>query len=217
MALTSPSETTSGATEPKRVGRKRDHSRDAVILDAALDALAEDGYEGMTMDSVALRARAGKATMYRRWPSKAHLVVDAVVRMGQRDLDLANLPDAGSLREDLRALIGAQDGRYVGEQRVQVMAALVSMLATDTTGLAQAAHAATLTPWIDANRILLQRAVDRGEISADLDLQTLARVVPSMAMYRSSIERREIDDDFLHAVIDGVLLPAVKLQPPDSG
>ncbi|MGI8475910.1 MAG: TetR family transcriptional regulator, partial [Thermomicrobiales bacterium] len=53
-----------------RVGRKRDHTRDAAILAAALVVLAEVGYAGMTMDMVAVRAKAGKATVYRRWSSK---------------------------------------------------------------------------------------------------------------------------------------------------
>ncbi len=53
-----------------KVGRKRDHTRDAVILDAALEVLAEVGYTGMTMDMVAVRAKAGKGTVYRRWSSK---------------------------------------------------------------------------------------------------------------------------------------------------
>ena len=205
----------SKGVEPGRVGRRRDQARDAVILDAALDALADEGFDGMTMDSVALRAKAGKGTMYRRWPSKAHLVVDAVIQMGQRDVDVDHLPDTGSLRGDLRALLTKQEGHYDRRRRVQVVAGLVSMLATDTTGLAETANAACVTPWIDANRTLLQRAVDRGEIPVGLEIETLARVIPSMAMYRASIERKDIDDSFLLAIMDGVLLPAVG-QPPAS-
>ena len=67
-----------------RLGRKRDHTRDPEILDVALDVLAETGYDGMTIDMVATRAKAGKATLYRRWPSKADLVLDAVACMKGR-------------------------------------------------------------------------------------------------------------------------------------
>ena len=68
-----------------RLGRRRDHSRDPEILDAALEVLSEYGYDGMTIEMVANRAKAGKATLYRRGPSKAGLVVDAVVCMQQAD------------------------------------------------------------------------------------------------------------------------------------
>ena len=60
-----------------RGGRPRDATRDAVIMSAALEVLAEHGYDRMTMDQVAKRAGAGKATLYRRWPSKADLVAQA--------------------------------------------------------------------------------------------------------------------------------------------
>src|ERR1700712_1282335 len=92
-------------SEPSKLGRKRDHSRDAEILQAALDVLAETGYDGMTIDMVAARAQAGKATLYRRWPSKAELVLDAVACMKQSDLHPDELPDTGTLRGDLLSMI----------------------------------------------------------------------------------------------------------------
>ena len=91
--------------QARALGRKRDHTRDPEILDAALDVLAETGYDGMTIDMVAARAKAGKATLYRRWPSKAELVIDAVACMKAGDLDLDDLPDTGTLRGDLVAMI----------------------------------------------------------------------------------------------------------------
>src|SRR3954452_15398565 len=92
---------------PRKLGRRRDHTRDAEILDAALDVLAETGYDGMTVDMVAARAKAGKATLYRRWPSKPDLVLDAVACMKANDVDLTALPDTGTLRGDLVAMIKA--------------------------------------------------------------------------------------------------------------
>ena len=65
-------------SEPAPPGRKRDPSRDAALLDATLEVLAEVGAEGLTMDLVAARAGAGKATIYRRWTSKTELILDAV-------------------------------------------------------------------------------------------------------------------------------------------
>src|ERR1700726_2599355 len=87
-----------GTPARRPLGRRRDESRDPEILRAALDVLAETGYERMTMDAVAARARTGKATIYRRWASKAQLVVDAVASTGHTGIAAADLPDTGSLR-----------------------------------------------------------------------------------------------------------------------
>ncbi len=88
-----------------KLGRPLDASRDSDILEAALDVLAEEGYDGMTIDMVAARAKAGKATLYRRWPSKTELVLDAVACMKTTNIDYADLPDTGTLRGDLVAMI----------------------------------------------------------------------------------------------------------------
>lgn len=191
-------------------GRKRDHSRDLAILDAVLDVLAEQGYNGMSMDAVASRAKAGKATVYRRWPSKAHLVHDAIVRMAQQDVDLESLPDTGSLRGDIVALTRPD---AFGERRLKVIAGLTSMLASDRTGLGAAAYTASVAVWVAANRVALERAVDRGEIAASADLALLSRLIPSMCMYRVAVERIALDPDFTYGLIDRVLLPAVDLDP----
>jgi AcrR family transcriptional regulator len=192
-----------------KLGRKRDHTRDPEILAAAMDVLAETGYDGMTMDMVASRAKAGKATVYRRWSSKGELVLDAIACMKAGDIDYDNLPDTGTLRGDLIAMIkphSIQDAK----RKLQVMAGVVSMLSRSPE-LADAANAALVEPRAKVNRILMQRAIDRGEISADCDIETLALISPSMAAYRVLILRKPVDRAFLLSLIDGVILPAVGL------
>lgn len=191
-----------------RLGRKRDHSRDADILDATLDVLAEVGYGGMTMDLVAERAAAGKATIYRRWPSKEELILDAVARMKSRQVDLDQLPDTGTLRGDLLALFKPQSIEE-GERKLSVMTGLASMLSTHQE-LAEAGNAAIIEPWATAHHMLMQRAVGRGEISESADIETASQVIPSMAAYRALIQRRPFEQGFLVALIDGVLLPALR-------
>jgi len=193
-----------------RPGRKRDHTRDPEILDAALAVLAETGYDGMTIDMVAARAKAGKATIYRRWPSKNELVIDAVACMKAGGLD--NLPDTGTLRGDLIAMIKPHSIKE-GEKKLQVMAGLISMLVR-APELAQTANAAIVEPRAAANRTLMRRAVERGEISADCDIDTLSLVAPSMAAYRVLILQKPVDRAFLISLIDGVILPAVGLGGP---
>jgi AcrR family transcriptional regulator len=194
------------AVHVSKLGRKRDHSRDGQILEAALDVLAETGYDGMTIDMVAARAKAGKATVYRRWASKAELVIDAVVCMKKGGLDLDALPDTGTLRGDLLAMIKPHTIEE-SERKLQVMAGLFSMLTRDP-GLADAVEAAIVEPRAAANRFLLRRAMERGEISADCDIDALALIAPSMAAYRLLMLRKPVDRAFLISLIDGVVLPA---------
>jgi len=197
--------------EAPRPGRKRDASRDPAILDAAIDVLAETGYDGMTIDMVAARAKAGKATVYRRWASKNELVLEAVACLKSAGFDPDSLPDTGTLRGDLVAMIkphSIQDA----ERKMQVMGGLVSMLSRHPE-LAEAAREFIVEPRARATRFLLRRAIERGEIRADCDVEMLALVSSSMAAQRTLLLRKPVDRAFLISIIDGVLLPAVGLVP----
>jgi AcrR family transcriptional regulator len=189
-----------------RLGRKRDHTRDPEILEAALDVLAETGYDGMTIDMVAARAKAGKATLYRRWASKPELVLDAVACLKAKDLDLDALPDTGSLRGDLVAMVKPPTIQE-SERKLKVMAGIVSMIARDPQ-LAAAAQEALVEPRAAVNRVFFRRAIERGEISADRDVETLCMIGPSMVAYRVLMLGKPVDRDFLLETIDRIILPA---------
>lgn len=193
--------------QPNRLGRKRDNSRDADILDAALEVLAEAGYNGMTMDMVATRAKAGKATVYRRWRSKAELVIDAIGRMKTRQVDIEHLPDTGTLRGDLLGLFRPQPVKEA-ERKIRIMAGLASLLSQQQS-LSMAAHSVMVEPWANAHRVLMQRARDRGEIPRTADIDAACQVVASMAAYRALVQRKPFEKDFLVSLIDGVVLPAL--------
>ena len=196
-------------TAPK-LGRKRDLTRDPEILDATLEVLAETGYDGMTIDMVAARAKAGKATVYRRWASKSELVIDAVACMKGADIDFAALPDTGTLRGDLVAMIKPHSIED-GAKKLQVMAGLVSMLSRHPE-LADTVRDAVIGPRARVNRIFLQRAIDRGEIPADVDIDLLSQVGGAMATHRTLMLRKPVDRAFVLSVIDGVILPACGLR-----
>lgn len=191
-----------------QLGRKRDHTRDADILEAAIFVLSETGYDRMTMDMVALRAKAGKATMYRRWPSKAELVLEAIAHLKANQVDLEDLPTTGNLRDDLLALFKPHS--VEDEQlKMRTMAGLSSMLSQHQE-FADAANAAIVEPWAQVNRLLIKRAIDRGEVAATVDVEALAQVIPSMSAYRTLILRKPLDRAFLVSMIDAVLLPALR-------
>lgn len=195
-----------GAARP---GRKRDHTRDPEILTAAIDVLAEVGYERMTVDMVAARAKAGKATLYRRWPSKADLVLDAVACMGAARS--RPLPDTGSLRGDLVALLSPRTVQDA-DHKLKVMLGLASVIA-HSPELAESIREVFLEPRARVTRALLERAKERGEISPACDVALLSHVSSSMVISRAMLEHRPVDRDFLLSVIDGVIVPAAGAGP----
>jgi AcrR family transcriptional regulator len=202
--------TATNAVPANKVGRPLDVTRDADILDAALDVLAEAGFDGMTIDMVAARAKAGKATLYRRWPSKTELVIDAVACMKNNDIALSELPDTGTLRGDLIGMIKEPTIRD-GAKKMRVMAGLISLIARNPE-LAEAARAAVIAPRAAINAMFLQRAIDRGEISSDIDTAMIANISPSMVTYRTMMLGKPVNRDFLISLIDKVILPAVGLR-----
>lgn len=188
-----------------RAGRKRDPGRDDVILDAALAVLADYGYEGMTIDMVAARANSARATVYRRWATKADLVLEAVRHMSRDDVSLEILPDtayAGHDRHD-PAPQTTSTSRFASRP----MAGLLSLSRADER-LAAAATGAGIGPWIEANRILMQRAIDRGEFPS-ADVYTLADVISMMCVSRA-VQRLPITREFSLTLIDGVIIPALR-------
>ena len=189
-------------------GRKRDPQLDGIILDAALDVLADIGPAALTMDLVAARASAGKATIYRRWKSKAELIQDALTHFRVTQVDFGALPDTGTLRGDLLSLFRPQ-GPDEAERRMRIMTGLASLL-THEQAFAADVHSAVVQPWAQAHLALMQRAQSRGEISATADLETLSELVPAMAAYRSLIQRQPFDLLFLEPLVDAVLLPALR-------
>lgn len=192
--------------EPTKLGRRRDHTRDPEILEAAIEILAEEGYDGMTIEMVAARAKAGKATLYRRWPGKEELVLEAIGCMKSTELDLDALPDTGTLRGDLLAMIKPRTTEE-SERKLRVMAGVAALL-TRAPELTDAASAMLMGPRMAAHRILLERAQARGEVRGDADLDALSRLLPAMASFRLLVERKPIDRDFQISLIDGILLPA---------
>jgi AcrR family transcriptional regulator len=195
---------------PRKRGRKRDDTLDGHILDAAIEVLARDGYEHMTMDAVATAARAGKGAIYRRWPSKAQLVVDAIAHTSAVEVPLP--PDTGSLRGDLHALL---DGRPKPKDArlMRVMAGLVAVLPLHPD-LAAIAREQLAEPRRLVQRSLFERAVARGEIPPGRDLDSLSYVMPALVFHRQMVLGEPVDQAFLSHLIDQVLLPLATAPVP---
>lgn len=195
-------------TIPAAVGRKRDQTADTRIIEAAIETLAEAGFDAMTMDMVAARAKAGKATLYRRWPSKAELVRDAIIWMSRSSVDLDKLPDTGALREDLLALLKPYSKDFA-EKKLRVISGLGSFF-TEHRALADEATAGIFDPWTEANRSLMLRAAERGEISAAAPIELACRVIVAMTAHRTLTEKKAFDKTMYASLVDQILLPALR-------
>lgn len=188
-------------------GRPRDPEVERAILASTQDLLVERGYAETTIAAVAARAHCSKAAIYRRWDTKTALVVAAVRALHST----APVPDTGSLREDLRATArhyAASDPRGAG-----VLASLLSELGKDAD-LREAAYRAIGEPPVAALVAVIRRWIERGEVSRDAPVDVIAGIIPTAAFGSVSLRRRTLDPEAIDALIDGVILPALRASPP---
>src|SRR3954464_7565648 len=137
--------------------------REAEILDAALAVLGEVGYDRFTMDAVAQKARASKATLYRRWNGKVALVIDALLSMKTPQ----EVPDTGSLRGDLLATFCGVGG-LTDHSAVATFASVLTAISRDEE-FAAAFRERVVGPKAAIGRQVFERARDRGELREGLD------------------------------------------------
>jgi AcrR family transcriptional regulator len=193
----------------QRTEGRLDRSRDPAILDAALAALAEHGYDCTNMNDIAARAGVGKAAIYRRWSSKAALITDALVYW-RPDLLTDEAPDTGSLEGDLDALVEKakrhDDGLVTSDLVLRV-----AMEAAHDRELASALDDLMLLRGRRLVTAILRNAAARGEIPADRDYSLVADVLTAMGLMRV-ISGQSVDSAFVREVIDTLVLPAVRAQ-----
>jgi AcrR family transcriptional regulator len=183
-------------------GRPLDADLDAVILDATVSLVAEVGYERLTMDAVAARAKVSKATIYRRWDSKASLFVEAMRCRTFEDLEL---PDTGDLRADL--LAGLQCFRETGNGPDGGLFRGVLVAMRDDPELSRLVRERMVVPKHNLARAWLQGYVDQGLLPADADVDLFHEVGIAMVATRLVFTGEPVDDAFLSRVVDDVLLP----------
>jgi AcrR family transcriptional regulator len=180
--------------------------REEQILEATVDVVADLGYDRLTMDAVATAAKASKATLYRRWSTKADLVVDAISRA--KGCPVPEAVDTGSLRGDLIAL-SCDEGGFTDELPMSVMAGLLTALHRDPE-LQRAFQERFLAPRIAVTNRIYERAVERGEIAAGVDVALLSTTLPAVIIHHAFILGVEPTEDLILRVIDNVILPAAR-------
>ncbi|GHF10213.1 TetR family transcriptional regulator [Streptomyces morookaense] len=181
--------------------------REAELYEAVLALLREVGYDALTMDAVAARTRASKATLYRQWKGKPELVASALRH--NKPMSLADI-DTGTVRGDLQSMVCSADQDRM-DKDAALMRGLQHAIHRDPD-LKQALREVLIQPEMDALDAMFRRAVDRGEIEAgNPALPFVGHMVLGGFIARPLIEDRTADSEYLSRYIDAVILPALGL------
>ncbi|MFF0632846.1 TetR/AcrR family transcriptional regulator C-terminal ligand-binding domain-containing protein [Nocardia sp. NPDC004151] len=187
-------------TDPirRRTGGRSARVREAVLA-AALDTLAADGFDQLSIGAVAARAGVHETSIYRRWKTRDRLVFDALLEHSEQNLPV---PDTGSLRADLiefnRSLMAIVDSP-LGTALGRVMAG-----GEDDPEFARA-RAEFWRTRLEAGRVMFDRAVDRGELAAAPDAWLVLETLTAPVHFRKLLTREPFDDDYAERIVDLVL------------
>lgn len=184
----------------RRTGRPRSARVDQAILDAAGQLLAEGGFAALTMEALAGRAGVSKRTLYLRYSSPAEV---AVALVGVIDDQTLPIPDTGSLRGDFHALalgmVALLNESLFGRIAVPLLAYVHQ---EPKTAAAVHAHLERRRRLIS---VVMDRAVERGELPASANRRALLDALLAPFYFRHLVTREPVDEDFAHRVADAVL------------
>jgi AcrR family transcriptional regulator len=187
--------------------RRRGPQLESALLDAAWDELVEVGFAGLTMESVAARAQTGVAVLYRRWANKDQLVLAAIEHYGQsRPVEI---PDTGTLRGDLLALLTSMSSARATFMAVAAAAGFSGLLASTGLTPAQARDKILGDQRVRGDQIIYRRAHDRGEIN-------LERIPPAVLVMPFDLVRHDllmnlgpVKPERITSIVDEIFLPLV--------
>jgi AcrR family transcriptional regulator len=186
---------------PRR-GRPRSEASRKAILRAASELLLEHGLNQISMDAVAERAGASKATIYRWWPSKELLALDAV--FSEWAPQPASIHDTGSLEGDLLTLVRPWARRLAKKPYGRVIAALISKAQNDPQ-FAEQYLTRFVQPRRDQSRVIFAHAIERGEIPADTDIEVALDLLYGAIYHRILHGHAELTDRFARSVVNYVV------------
>jgi len=192
---------TEAAAAPRR-GRPRSEPARQAILDATSELLLEHGLAGASMDAVAERAGVSKATIYRWWPSKEILALDAVYRAWSEVEP--RRPDTGSLRGDLRAMLLPWVRSLRERPYGRVIAAFVTEAQTDPA-FGEQYRTRFVAPRREQGRAAFARAAARGEIPAGINVEVALDMLYGPLYHRLLHRHAPLSDRFVADVVDAVL------------
>lgn len=188
--------------------RRRDATVHRAILAATVELLEAAGFQALTIEAIAARAGVGKQTIYRWWPSKAAVVLEAYIAAG---FERVPTPDTGTLTGDLEAILLPVFRWNAMFTRGSARANKGMMAEAQLNPDFHQAYVALHRSWWKPLRAVLARGVTRGELRDDVDLDALIDLMLGAAWYRILLEHAPLDDDFARLVIQTVV---ASNQPP---
>jgi AcrR family transcriptional regulator len=180
-------------------GRPRhdEDDRGRVITEAVLEAVFEQGLPGVTMEGIARRAGVAKTTIYRRWPNREAMIIEALSTISAA----FEPPDTGDLRGDLKQMVGASVGSgLVGLAGRGGMARLIIAAASD-----QRYWRIAMDPWSRLVRQVLERGRERGEVRRDLNVELVVDLLTGAFVFPVLGQTRQMNEAYLEEVMDVIL------------
>ncbi|WP_037812014.1 MULTISPECIES: TetR/AcrR family transcriptional regulator [unclassified Streptomyces] len=196
--------TAAPAADHRKGPRRRGAELEKAILRATLEELSETGYAQLTMERVASRARTGKAALYRRWSSRAELVMDACRSTG---LTAVEAPDTGALRSDVIDLM-----RHLAAKVASPLGGILRGLLAEMTrdpDFAKLVRESVHTVGPAALRTILERAVERGEIQPWILDSRRATVATDLLRNQFLLFGTPVADDVITDIVDDIYLPLI--------
>ncbi|MFJ5804752.1 TetR/AcrR family transcriptional regulator [Streptomyces sp. NPDC093093] len=196
------------ASTPKApdAARRSDRSRRA-ILDAALDLVGEVGYNRLTIEAIAARAGVGKQTIYRWWPSKAAVLLDASLALAgeaEEDVEWTGFPDSGDLAADLKYVLRATVDEFNDEKYGAAARALTAAGATDAE-LGARMTEQLLEPRLALYEARLRTAREVGQLASDADLRLTVELLVGPLTHRWLMRTAPLTHAYADALVDAVL------------
>jgi AcrR family transcriptional regulator len=158
------------------------------IRAAVIEELASTGYARMSIEAVARRAGVGKTAVYRRWPSKLHIVIDVVSAIAVQGIPV---PDTGTLRGDVRALLGMIARALRNPLAAQIIPDLLAEAAR-TPDIARTLEVALRDTQRSLTALVIQHAVQRGELPADTDGELALDLITGPLYWRLAVIREPL-------------------------
>lgn len=186
-------------------GRPRDSKRESAIAEATISLIQDVGYERCTIEAIAHKAGVSKATIYRRWKNKQEVITNAISRHA-----FSQTPgiDTGNLRDDLVELLLAKVKVLKGPDGA-VIASIMSAAKMDPE-LAKAIPYSVRDGESQVHEVILERAIKRGEISPNANLELLAEITPAIMTYRIFMSQQPVNRKFIESLVDDVLIPSAQ-------
>ncbi|MBW4541375.1 MAG: TetR/AcrR family transcriptional regulator [Myxacorys chilensis ATA2-1-KO14] len=181
-------------------GRPRSDEAHQRILEAAYELMNQTGFNDLTIEAIAARAEVGKPTIYRRWSSKAHLVMDAFLAAVNPELTFL---DRGSVKEDIRLQM-QQLVKVLLSPPGQIIAMLIGGGQTDPE-LMEAFRDNWLMPRRKVASEVFNKGVERGELRSDVDVEVAIDALYSPLFYRLLLRHAPLTQDFVDELVDVVM------------